>query len=187
VLKFVDQFGKYVEIAGFKDVDANAAGVLKAARTKENSKADIQFFDAKLIATWEHLYFAALNALTAFRNGYNISKSLAMETLLYASAQHQIRKAMQLVGIKPLSSKIAVLIIGEHAETVKITLELVQKKLKGKRDDKILELTQAKVKNMIEAFEISATELHVTMKRGLQAKALTELIIERMALLATHR
>jgi hypothetical protein len=94
---------------------------------------------------------------------------------------------MQLVGIKPLSSKIAVLIIGEHAETVKTTLELVQKKLKGKRDDKVLELTQAKVKNMIEAFEISATELHVTMKRGLQTKALTELIIERMALLATHR
>jgi tRNA threonylcarbamoyladenosine modification (KEOPS) complex Cgi121 subunit len=187
VLKFFDEFGKYIEIAGFKNVNANAAKVLKGVRTEEKSKVEVQFFDAKLIATWEHLYFAALNALTAFQNGYNISKSLAMETLLYASAQHQIRKAMQLFGTKTLSSKIAVLIIGEHAETVKTTLELVQNELGGKRDDKVLELTQAKLKNIIRTFEISATELHVTMKRGLPTTAFTELVIERMALLATHR
>jgi len=49
-------------------------------------EVEVQLFDASLVTTWEHLYFAALDSLTAFRNRENISRSLAMETMLYASA-----------------------------------------------------------------------------------------------------
>jgi len=55
---------------------------------------DIQFFDGGLIADKEHLEITAINALHAFKTGINISKSLAMETILYASAQRQIAAAI---------------------------------------------------------------------------------------------
>ena len=88
--------------------------LLKTLNDEKPAQVDFQLFDARLVATWEHLYLAALNALVAFRSKCNISKSLAVETLLYASAQNQIQKATRLFGIKPSSSDIAVLIVGEQ-------------------------------------------------------------------------
>ena len=78
-----------------------------------------------LIATQEHLYFAVLNALQAFQNKTNISKSLAMETMLYASAQRQIQKAIQRCGIKPETTSMAVIIIGEDPTQIKTMLEAI--------------------------------------------------------------
>ena len=86
---------------------------MKANRKENTENVELQFFDANLIATQQHLYFAALNALQAFQNKTNISKSLAMETMLYASAQRQIQKAIQRCGIKPQTTTMAVIIIGE--------------------------------------------------------------------------
>ncbi|MEM3507298.1 MAG: KEOPS complex subunit Cgi121, partial [Candidatus Bathyarchaeia archaeon] len=72
---------------------------------------EIQFFDSKKIAGWEHVYFAALNALKAFQNKNNISKSLSMELLIYASAERQIKDAIQKIGIKPNEKEVTVAII----------------------------------------------------------------------------
>ncbi len=86
---------------------------MKANRKQTRQNVNIQFFDAELIATQEHLYFAVLNALQAFKNKTNLSKSPAMETMLYASAQRQIQKAIECCGIKPQTKNMAVAIIGE--------------------------------------------------------------------------
>ena len=113
MLKHIEEAEKYVELTGFRNVSVNdAEEFVKAAREETPQTACIQFFDAELVATWQHLYFAVLNALLAFRNERNISKSVAMEVILYASAQRQIRKAIQLVGVKRDSANVAVLIIG---------------------------------------------------------------------------
>jgi len=111
---------------------------------------------------------------------------LAMESLLYASAQRQIRKAMKLLGIKPSSSEIAVLIIGEKPESVSSALSLVSKQVKAERDDTILGLSEEKVAGIQKVFVISDVELETVMKKDCLEKALTDLVIERMALLATQ-
>ncbi|MEM3641665.1 MAG: KEOPS complex subunit Cgi121, partial [Candidatus Bathyarchaeia archaeon] len=144
-------------------------------------------FDAKLIATWQHLYFAAINALTTFKNKTNISKSLAMETLLYASAKHQIRKAMEILGIKADTSEMAVLIIGEKPDTVKAALQMVLKHANAKEDESIVELSKRKIELIKKTFEISELELKTVMKKDNLEDALISLVIERMALLATQR
>lgn len=187
MLKQIEEFGKHVMIAGFRNVRIkDIEEIFKAMRKEKPSSVEIQFFDAKFVATWQHLYFAALNALTAFKNRENISESLAMESLLYASAQRQIRKAMKLLGIKPSLSEIAVLIIGEKLESVRSSLSLVSKQVKAKRDDTVLELSEEKVADIQEIFVISDVELKTVMKKGGLEKALTDLVIERMALLATQ-
>jgi len=188
LLKRIEEFGKHIVITGFRNVKlADVEELFNIVRKETNTTTEIQFFDAKFVATWQHFYFAVLNALTAFKNKENISKSVAMETMLYASAQRQIRRAMELLGIKPGTSEIAVLIIGEKLETVKSALSMVSAHMNAQPDDTVLQLSREKMKSIRKTFGVSDVELETIMKKDDLEKALTSLIIERMALLSTQR
>jgi len=188
LIKKLEDFNMYVAIVGFRNVkimDVNGFFNLVRKRVKE---AHVQFFDATLIAGWEHLYFAALNALNAFKNKQNISNSLAVEALLFASAQRQITKAVETLGIRPESSQVAVLIIAETRQKATATLEIISKTISGERDDKTLELTDEKIEGIKSLFDISNLELKAKLrKEGLEREALIDLVIEHAALLATQR
>jgi len=187
LLRYIEEFRKYIAIAGFSDVKIkDTEGFIKRIREEKPSNVEIQFFGAKFVVTWQHLYFAALNALTAFKNKKNLSKSVAMETMLYASAQRQIRKAMKLLGINSDSSEMAVLIIGEKPEKARSALTIVSKYCNAQRDDTVLELLEEKATVIQKEFGISDVELETIMKKDDLEKALVDLVIERMALLATQ-
>jgi tRNA threonylcarbamoyladenosine modification (KEOPS) complex Cgi121 subunit len=106
--------------------------------------------------------------------------------MLYASTQRQIRKAME-IGIRPDTQNIAMLIVGEKPETVKLALSRVSTHVNGQNDDTILELSDKKMKIVQKTFGISDLELETIMKKDGLEKALTDLVIERMALLTTQR
>jgi len=185
LLKYIEEFEKYVAITGFRKIKiSDIEKFLKMIREEKGLNVEIQFFDAKFVATWQHLYFAVLNALTAFKNKENISKSLAMEAMVYASAQRQIRRAVELLGIKPTTSEIALLIIGEKPKPVKLALSMISATAKAQHDDTVLKLSKEKERIIKKAFGISDLELKTTMKKDELEKALTNLVIERMALLA---
>lgn len=188
MLKHIEEFGNYAEITGFKNVKIrNREEFLETINKEKPSGVEVQFFDARFVATWQHLYFAALNALTAFKNKENISKSLAMETLLYAAAERQITKAMELVGIKPASLDVAVLIIEKDPRTMKLAFSVIAKNIGGEHDEKVLDLSKEKAAMIQKAFNILDAELRTVMEKDELEKALTDLVIERMALLATQR
>jgi tRNA threonylcarbamoyladenosine modification (KEOPS) complex Cgi121 subunit len=187
MLKYIEEAGKYVEITGFRNLGIeDAEEFVKAARNGTPQSSWIQFFDAELVATWQHLYFAVLNALLAFKNERNISKSAAMEAMLYASAQRQIRKAIALMGVKSASADVAVVIIGESAESVEPFLSAVSKRVGEEPDDAVLEISKEKVQGIREAFGITETELETVMEKTNGGQALVDLVIERMALLSTQ-
>ena len=93
---------------------------------------------------------------------------------------------MELLGVKLNSSEIAVLIIGEKPESVRSALSLVSKHVKAKRDDTILKLSIEKAAGIRKIFAISDVELETVMKKDGLEKTLTDLVIERMAILATQ-
>jgi len=181
-----EEYGKTIEITGYRGINFHAAEAYLKANRKQTQNCEIQFFDADLIATFEHLYFAALNALAAFKAKTNISKSPAMETMLYASALRQILKAIERTGIKRESQNMAVLIISDDAVQVERALYEVTKQVDAPLDEAVLELTQAKIIKIKKAFEIGDQELFSTMLSQDPKKALTALVIERMALLSTQ-
>lgn len=188
MLKFIEEFRRYVAITGFRNVEIkDIDGFLRSIGREKLADEEIQFFNAELVATWQHLYFAVLNALTAFRNGENISKSLAVEAILYASAQHQIRKATEMLGIKPNLTSVATLIIGDKPETVRSALSRIMKQLKTGQDETVLELTKEKVAKIQRLFGISDEEVKTVIKKNDVKKAVVDLVVERMALLATER
>jgi len=175
-----------IAIAGFKNVKiTDINGFLEHVR-REAREACVQFFDAKLIAGQQHLYFATLNALRAFEKKSNISSSLAIEALLYASAQRQIRKAVDTLGVKQDSSQVAVLIIAENRKGMDDCLKVVSRLISGERDDAVLELTDEKIGYIKKLFGISDLEIEAKLRRkGLEREALADLVIEHVALLAT--
>ena len=187
MLKYIEEAGKYVEITGFRNLGIDdSEEFVKATRKALPENAWVQFFDAGLVATWQHLYFAVLNALLAFKNERNVSKSVAMETMLYASAQRQIQKAIDFMGVKCASADVAVVIIGQSAESVKAVLSEVSKCVGEKPDDAVLEISQDKVERIREAFGITDAELEAVSEKDNGKDALVDLVIERVALLPTQ-
>ena len=183
----VEGFNKHIAFTGFRDVRiSNVERFLKLVRNKQDS-VTLQFFDASLIAGWKHLYFATLNALKAFRNKTNISRNIAIECLLYASAQRQIRIAVELLGIKPSLSQIAVLILADDRRSIEDALVKVGGLVKGIRDDTVLDLSDDKISSVKKLFDISDVELASIDGEADEKKGVFNLVIEHMAILVTQR
>jgi KEOPS complex subunit Cgi121 len=177
--------GKQIIIEGFKNVKIrDIEEFLKSAKEKVDN-CRVQFFDAGLIAGFEHLYFATLNAVKAFEIGRNISKDLSVEILLYASGQHQIEKAIQMLGIKPSSSQIVVLVLADSSQNAVEALNDVASLLQGERCNEIVEMTDDKMMNIKKTFNIKKAEIEATLRNS-EREAVTSLLIERAALLAAQ-
>lgn len=181
-----EDINQNITVVGFSNVKIeNINTMLERFRT-ENKDAPIQFFDAKHVAGNQHLYFAAVNALNAFNKKTNISNNLAVEALLYASAQRQITKAVKMMGITQNTTEVAALIIPKNSNEKNSYLDIVTKTIQGERNDKVIELTDKKIANIKKMFNISDREFETKLKKeGLEKEALTDLVIEHMALLVT--
>ena len=189
MIRKLEGFNRYIAITGFRNVKVEDIDKLFTTLKEKTGNGAVQFFNAKLVAGWEHLYFAALNAVNALENKLNISNSLSIEILLYASAQRQIKEAVKSIGIHPNCKEVAVVILANTRSKISSLLSTVSELLTGGvQDDKILELTDEKFKDIKKLFGISDTELKAKLeKKGGEKEALTDLVIEHVALLVTQR
>jgi tRNA threonylcarbamoyladenosine modification (KEOPS) complex Cgi121 subunit len=186
VLRYLREFGRYCEITGFRGVEIDDLNSFLKSKAMEGlGDVVVQFFDADLVATWQHLYFALFDALTAFKNGGNVSRSLAVETILFTSAKRQIRRATESIGLKGGLSNVAVLLIGEKAESVKLALARISEKMNGELDESVLELSKQKLEKIKSTFGISETEIESVVGDSKVENAVVDLVIERAALLAS--
>jgi KEOPS complex subunit Cgi121 len=184
LIRKIEGTGKYIAIAGFRNAKIKDMKSLFNAVRDKAKDACVQFFDANLIAGQEHLFFAALNALRTFESKTNISNSVAVETLLFACAQRQIKKAVELIGVKPESSRVAVLVVADTRQMAKATLETMSNLISDERDDGVIELSGEKFEAIKKLFKISDLEIRAKLReKGLEKETLVELVIEHIALL----
>jgi len=177
--------GRHMVVEGFTGININNLDTFFDLIKNEAKGCQVQLFDARLIAGFDHLYFSVLNALKAHDGGTGISRNLAVETLLYASGQHQITRAIELMGLKPSSSEVVVLIIADTRQEAVSTLERIGGALQGERSEDAIELTDEKIGLIKTAFEIGDLEIEATLRES-EKEAVTSLLIERAALLATR-
>ncbi|MEM1515605.1 MAG: KEOPS complex subunit Cgi121 [Candidatus Bathyarchaeia archaeon] len=176
---------RYLIVEGFKNVKIdNVDSVLNIIRTNSGG-SHIQILDADYIAGFEHIFFAVLNALKAFNSGYNITKSVAMEILLFASAQDQIKKAIEILGVKERTRNVALVIVAEKRDEALLALNSITNALGWEADQNVIELTDEKIQSIISTFKISPLEIEASM-RGSLKNAIKNVIIERAALLVTQ-
>lgn len=122
--------------------------------------------NADLVCGKEHLLSAAAHALRAFERGGNVCSSLAMETLVYASGERQISKAMQKMGVTSGPGRIAIVFFGP------VDPDPILSRLGLDREDSVLDLS---IEKMLR-FGISREEIDLVPR-----EAVGDLVLERVA------
>jgi tRNA threonylcarbamoyladenosine modification (KEOPS) complex Cgi121 subunit len=181
----IKEYNKFLFIIGVKNFKITDYDVFKKELVKKAQNLEVQLVDARKIFNIEHIYFAAFNALKAFKNGKNISNNLAIELLLYISGQSQIKKAIEIFGLKEGKMDVVFICIGERKKDLENFSKILQNKFNIIIDNSLVELpSRKKIKYLKSIFEISDQELYTSrQKKDALENVLTMLIIERMALL----
>jgi len=155
------------------------------SRVREATDGHVfQVFDAERVAGWKHLFFSAVNAVSAIEGGGAISRSLGIEVLLYVSCVDQISRALEVVGVTPSTTEVALVVLAEspgEAEGAFIsTAESI-----GESDDGVLDLDAEKLETLKARYGVSDAELAAV--GGPEEDALAMLLVERGALLRLRR
>lgn len=188
-ISLVEKLHNLVTVKGISNVKIRKVDYVILRMREAAVGVDVQLFDADKVAGSKHLKFAALNAFKAFQEGFNFSKSFSVEVLLYTSAQKQIGEAFNLVGLTPETKNVALLVITEQKAVLNKILNFTLDVLEGTVNDSVVEInSEDKVRNLMKLFKISIRELEANKHSGLSVKeVLTNLIIERIALLVTQQ
>ena len=131
----------------------------------------IQVFNANLIYGKNHLISATEHAFRAMKQKTNTTNSLAMEILLYASGERQLKLAIPKMGIKKGNNNIAFVFTNSNISD-RIVNDVL-KQLDLERDDKVLEGDV----NTLKKFGISKKEIET-----LREDKYGHLILEKVAL-----
>ena len=114
---------KKLNIIGLRGKVESSEEFIKSARELlGNGNSMFQFFDADFVLGKEHILWAYEHARRAFETNKNISKSMAMEILVYVSGEPQIANALKKVGI---AKKEVDAVLGSLAEDVAERLKIV--------------------------------------------------------------
>ncbi|MHA1608370.1 MAG: KEOPS complex subunit Cgi121 [Candidatus Freyarchaeota archaeon] len=174
-------------ICGVRVAGVDVDGALGAARQVEESLGvAVQLFDASLVATWEHVFFSALNAVKAFNSGRGIARTIGMEFLVRMSGQRQISVALEMFGLKPGIRELGVLVVGEDESHVKSAIQRLVGCLKGVMDEGVLELNLKKAERIKKVFNVKDEELAAvgtSKKENFLFEALAKCCIERSAVM----
>ncbi len=128
--------------------------------------------DAEMVCGKDHLLSAANHAIRAFERGDNASGSLAVETLLYASGERQISKALKKMTAKIGSNEVA-LVLFDVPSADKILEEMHLA-----RDDDVLDASVEKALK----FGISSEEI-----KAVSADMVEDLVLERVAFVGMQK
>ena len=128
-----------LKIMGFKaDITDVMAVLNKINQISSGSNCTLQLMDARGLAGKEHVSHAILHALNAFKRKTNIAKDLGMEICVRTSAQRQISKAIDILGLKEGPMEICAIVIGCSTE-LEDELNSFFENEKFRRDDDVLE------------------------------------------------
>jgi KEOPS complex subunit Cgi121 len=133
---------------------------------------EIQAIDSTLLYGLGHVESAFYLANRAMERGENISSNVFVETIVWASGQRQIKKAMAMFGLN--SSKEIVIYGKDIPEEVESHLDAVVTEIK---------IDGKKLYALKKAYSISDTELNAVSSTPYEA--VKDLIRERIALLST--
>ncbi len=120
-----------------------------------------------------HLEVAVEHAQRRFEHGRNRSNDIGIELLLYTAAERQISVAIEKLGIRDGTEKVAIVIVGEAPEEELLSI------LGLERNDDVL---AAEPDQSYSVFGISTEEVE-----AIGNDRVSDLILERMALSELYR
>jgi len=161
------------EVAGAKASAMSPEAVVRTAAEWASSRgAEVCLLDARSVFGRDHLESAALHAIRARDSRTMSSRSVAMETLLYAAGARQVQDAIRSVGLRADTTAIGVILFGSTR------LDDFIRDMGWTRDDGVL---NAEVKSL-EAFGIPDQAA-----RTVSESQRTDLVLEKVAMLDVQK
>ena len=162
-----------VEILGFTGDIESIPKTLEQVENIRNSCCDIgiiQLMNADAIAGKEHLQHGIIHAMNAFKRGDNLAKDLGIEILIRTSAQRQISKAFDILGLKEGKMNIAVVLIDCPDYFVDELSYMFT------RNDAVLEAEESIIINLYDIPQKELKNMHIT---DILIDKTTRLIVEQ--------
>lgn len=134
-----------------------------------------QILDSRFIAGEEHLRFAIEQAEKAFKRGENISREFLVEVLVRASAQRQIKVALETLGLRG-SKKVVAICESLPEELKEYGCEI---------SEEVLRIDGEKYATLKKTFNVAEEEIASVSGSDFSSRcrALQSIIKERIALL----
>ncbi|MHA2229577.1 MAG: KEOPS complex subunit Cgi121 [Candidatus Thorarchaeota archaeon] len=173
-----------VELVNKQQKTANE--IIKLALTNEKNILAVQFLDSSLVVDADHLLFAAQNAINAWRGRYAITRELGLELMVYASAQRQIDRAIEVMGIKNELVSLALVIVGTDRVSVETQLNHIKNEVGSATSDQF-SMSEERLRSIMNHFNIQDKELQAITVSNAPVdiqKALSRCVISRVSMTA---
>lgn len=157
-----------IQILGFKGTINSIGETLDYIDSIKEDGEIIQLLNADSIVSKNHIIHGVNQALLAFDRGENLANDLSVEIALRCSAQRQISKAFNILGLKEGEMNLCVILINskDHFEELSKIFS---------PDDSVFDLDES---NLIKIYKISDDEI-INM-------SLEDIIIDRIAKLTVN-
>ena len=141
-----------IQILGFKATIDSVGDTLDLINDIKKEGEIIQLLNADSIASRNHIIHGVNQAFLAFERGENLAKDLSVEIVLRCSAQRQISKAFNLLGLKEGEMNLCAVLIGcdDYASELSSIFTPDESVLVGDNENlmKIYKISDDEVENM---------------------------------------
>lgn len=160
--------------------------LIKIATSMCSESLTVQLLNGLLVADEIHLLSAAQNAINAKQGKYMLSRSLDVEIIVFASAQRQIGRALDALGVYDGLDEIAAVVVGIDTVTVEKTIRDLTDKI-GEETIPSFTATNERIERIKDHYQISDKEIGAIAdsdKTESQQAALSRCIVSRVSLVA---
>lgn len=157
-----------IQIFGFKGTINSIGETLDYIDSIKEDGEIIQLLNADSIVSKNHIIHGVNQALLAFDRGENLANDLSVEIALRCSAQRQISKAFNILGLKEGEMNLCVILINSKDHFEELSKIFTP-------DDSVFDLDES---NLIKIYKISDDEI-INM-------SLEDIIIDRIAKLTVN-
>ena len=157
-----------IQILGFKGTINSIGETLDYIDSIKEDGEIIQLLNADSIVSKNHIIHGVNQALLAFDRGENLANDLSVEISLRCSAQRQISKAFNILGLKEGEMNLCVILINSKDHFEELSKIFTP-------DDSVFDLDES---NLIKIYKISDDEI-INM-------SLEDIIIDRIAKLTVN-
>jgi tRNA threonylcarbamoyladenosine modification (KEOPS) complex Cgi121 subunit len=160
--------------------------LLELAKSLSDSVLAFQFLNTMMIVDELHILSSAQNAINAMKGNYMISRTLDVELVVYVSAQRQIGRALELMGVCDGLSSLGVVCIDEDEKKVRDCLRKIAEEV-GDNITPMFNPTVKKIDALMQEFGITELEMNqFTDSNDLleRNRALSKCVVSRVSQVA---
>jgi tRNA threonylcarbamoyladenosine modification (KEOPS) complex Cgi121 subunit len=179
--------GEFVGIAEIHNSNClKQEELIQLAKSLSSDSLTVQLLNGFLCADETHLLSAAQNAINAKQGNYMLSRSLDVEIIVFASAQRQIGRALDELGVYDGLDDIAIVVVGTDSSAVEDCIQYLAEKI-GSEVIPAFAATSERIERLKDHFQISDKEINAISdsdKIESQLAALSRCLVSRVSLVA---